>query len=75
MESDFGEQVSLCSCYAGCNTSSREEIPDMPHPLDNPVWHALTGPHANVALGRGAARHYPRDIAPFSAIAEPTAAA
>ena len=40
--------------------------------LDNPVWHALTGPHRAQALGRGAARHYPRDMAPFSAIAEPT---
>ena len=44
-------------------------------PLDNPVWHALTGPHASLALGGGLARHYPRDIAPFSAIAEDTAAA
>ena len=40
--------------------------------LDNPVWHALTGPHAHLALGRGKARHYPRDIAPFSAVAEAT---
>lgn len=40
--------------------------------LDNPVWHALTGPHRAHALGRGAARHYPRDMAPFSAIAEPS---
>ena len=40
--------------------------------LDNPVWHALTGPHRAHALGRGAARQYPRDIAPFSAIAEPS---
>jgi ribosomal protein S18 acetylase RimI-like enzyme len=47
----------------------------MGHPLDNPVWHALTGPHAGVALGHGAARHYPRDIAPFAALAEPTPAA
>jgi ribosomal protein S18 acetylase RimI-like enzyme len=47
----------------------------MSEPLDNPVWHALTGPHAKFAIGRGAARHYPRDIAPFSAIAEPTSAA
>ena len=47
----------------------------MPHPLDNPVWHALTGPHADIALGTGLARHYPRDIAPFSAVAEDTAAA
>jgi ribosomal protein S18 acetylase RimI-like enzyme len=47
----------------------------MSEPLDNPVWHALTGPHARFAFGRGAARHYPRDVAPFSAIAEPTASA
>jgi len=45
------------------------------HPLDNPVWHALVGPHAGFAIGSGAARHYPRDITPFSAIVEPTAAA
>jgi ribosomal protein S18 acetylase RimI-like enzyme len=40
--------------------------------LDNPIWHALTGPHRGHASGRGAARHYPRDMAPFSAIAEPS---
>ena len=39
------------------------------NPLDNPAWHALTGPHAAFALGRGMARHYPRDVAPFSAVA------
>jgi ribosomal protein S18 acetylase RimI-like enzyme len=44
----------------------------MDHVLDNPVWHALTGPHAAFAIGSGRARHYPRDIVPFSAIAEPT---
>jgi ribosomal protein S18 acetylase RimI-like enzyme len=47
----------------------------MGHALDNPVWHALTGPHAVLAFGQGRARHYPRDIAPFSAITEPTRAA
>ena len=47
----------------------------MEHPLDNPVWHALVGPHAKVALGSGLARHYPRDIAPFSAVAGPSPAA
>ncbi len=47
----------------------------MSGPLDNPVWHALTGPHAGLAMGGGGARHYPRDIAPFSAIAEPGATA
>src|SRR5688572_19300884 len=44
----------------------------MEHPLDNPVGHALTGPHARFAVGRGRARHYDRDVAPFSAIAEAT---
>jgi hypothetical protein len=44
-------------------------------PLDDPVWYALTGPHANIAIGRGGARHYPRDKPPFSAIAEPLAGA
>jgi ribosomal protein S18 acetylase RimI-like enzyme len=42
----------------------------MGHPLDNPVWHALAGPHAGFALGTGAARHYPRGIASFSAPSE-----
>ena len=43
--------------------------------LDNPVWHALTGPQQGVAIGRGRARRYPRDAAPFSAVADPGAAA
>lgn len=45
------------------------------NPLDNPVWHALAGPHRKYAVLRGAAAHYPRDMAPFSAIAEPSEAA
>jgi len=45
------------------------------HALDNPIWHALIGTHAGLAIGRGLARHYPHDIVPFSAIAEATAAA
>lgn len=43
--------------------------------LDNPVWHALSGPHRVHALGRGKARHYTRDVAPFSAIADASGAA
>lgn len=45
------------------------------HPLDNPAWQALTGTHAALALGAGLARNYPRDMAPFLAIAEATPAA
>ena len=45
------------------------------HPLDNPAWHALNGPQARYANGRGLARHYQREFAPFSAIAEASAEA
>lgn len=45
------------------------------NPLDNPVWHALARPHRALAIGRGKAAHYPRDRAPFSAIAEASAEA
>ncbi len=47
----------------------------MEHVLDNPVWHALVGPHCAHAVGRGSARHYLRDMAPFSAILEPSTSA
>jgi predicted GNAT family acetyltransferase len=43
--------------------------------LDNPAWHALTGPHAALALGDSHARCYPRDVAPFVAVASNTASA
>src|SRR5262249_4674046 len=43
--------------------------------LDNPVWHALVGPHARFADGVGLPRHYPRDMAPFSGIETSSAAA
>jgi len=66
MESDSGEPAFIhhdTPCAMAINV------------LDNPVWHALTGPHRGHAIGNGRARHYPRDMAPFSAIAEPTEAA
>jgi len=66
MESDSGEPISIDRDTPRAMTINV---------LDNPIWHALDGPHRQHALGRGLARHYPRDIAPFSAIAEPSAAA
>jgi len=63
MESDSGEWT-----FAAHGTSRAMTI----NVLDNPVWHALAGPHRLHAIGRGAARHYVRDIASFSAILEPT---
>ncbi|MFD6698162.1 MULTISPECIES: GNAT family N-acetyltransferase [unclassified Microbacterium] len=38
------------------------------HVLDNPAWHALTGPHAAFALGGDLVRRYPSDVAPFVAV-------
>lgn len=45
------------------------------NPLDNPVWHALAGPHRMHAVVRGRAAHYLRDRAPFSAVEEASAQA
>lgn len=39
------------------------------------MWHALHGPHRHLAIGGGGACRYPADVAPFAAMAEPSAAA
>ena len=52
MESDSGE-----STFTAHVTSRGMTI----NVLDNPVWHALAGPHRHHAIGRGAARHYARE--------------
>ena len=44
------------------------------HVLDNPVWHALTGPHETVAERRFGASRYVPDVAAFSAIPDDPAA-
>lgn len=38
------------------------------HPLDNPVWHALSGPHHTVAERFGDAIRYDPEVTPFAAI-------
>jgi len=38
------------------------------HPLDNPVFSSLTGPHARFAERRGNVLRYPVDVAPFIAM-------
>jgi GNAT superfamily N-acetyltransferase len=40
------------------------------HVLDNPVWHALTGPHATVAERVGSAARYIPAVSVFSAISD-----
>ncbi|MER5748463.1 GNAT family N-acetyltransferase [Streptomyces sp. NPDC002088] len=42
-----------------------------PHPLDNAVWAALTGPHAHFAERVGLAARYPADVYAFAALADP----
>ncbi|MEV6864778.1 GNAT family N-acetyltransferase [Streptosporangium subroseum] len=39
-----------------------------PHPLDNPAWSSLTGPHAHFAERRGNVLRYPVDVSPFVAL-------
>lgn len=39
----------------------------MSEPLDNPIWHALVGPHASLALGDDELRWYPPAIGIFVA--------
>ena len=43
----------------------------MAHPLDNPLWAALTGPQAHLAVRHGRAARYPGDVSPFAAVAGP----
>ena len=42
----------------------------MAHPLDNPLWSALTGPQAHLAVRNGRAARYPTDVSPFAAVAD-----
>lgn len=39
-----------------------------PHPLDNPTWTALTGPHRTFALIHGQAARYQPDVSPFGVL-------
>lgn len=43
------------------------------HPLDNPVWHALRGPHAALGQDFGPVRRYRPDVALFAAVEAPNA--
>ena len=42
----------------------------MPHPLDHPIWTALTTRHQALAEGGDHARRYPTAITPFADMAE-----
>lgn len=42
------------------------------HPLDNPIWSALTTRQSSLQRGDSAALRYPPDVAPFAALASET---
>ena len=44
----------------------------MPHPLDNPIWSAITTEQAHLACGNGLARRFPAEISPLSGLEAPT---
>jgi predicted GNAT family acetyltransferase len=49
---------------------------DLPESLfANPAWHALQTKHQHFAVSAGDACRYPADVAPFAAVAAPTAVA
>lgn len=43
------------------------------HPLDNPVWHSLAGPHQHLSLSAGRFRRYRPDVGLFAAVEDPDA--
>ena len=43
------------------------------HPLDHPIWAALTTTHQSLAEGDARARRYPTEIAPFAAMPDMSA--
>jgi ribosomal protein S18 acetylase RimI-like enzyme len=51
----------------GFGEGHHDTIADM-DPLDNPVWHALTGPQARFSEGSSLALRYQTDVAPFAAL-------
>jgi predicted GNAT family acetyltransferase len=42
------------------------------HPLDNPIWSALTTEQAHLAYGSSLARRFPTDISPLTGLEAPT---
>jgi ribosomal protein S18 acetylase RimI-like enzyme len=42
--------------------------------LDNPIWYALASEQASLAQGNGLAKRFPRDVAPFAAMKNQSAA-
>src|SRR6478736_4138241 len=68
--------VSVLSSRAGAplifdpsGSRAGAKMPDVAV-LDNPVWHALSGPQATVAERNGGALRFDPELAPFAALAD-----
>lgn len=48
-------------------------VPEI-HPLDRPIWAALTTRQSHLALGDGLARRFPAEVGPFADMADMSAA-
>jgi ribosomal protein S18 acetylase RimI-like enzyme len=60
--------VGAAETAVGVDVAALGELAGPDPALDNWVWHALTGPQADVAERRGRAVRYPLDASPFAAI-------
>lgn len=54
---------------------NRKLLPMQAHPLDNPIWSALTGAHATFAVRHGEAGRYPPDMTSLMGLRAPSAEA
>jgi predicted GNAT family acetyltransferase len=54
----------------GNGMSESDSLAYAPHPLDHPIWHALTTRQKAIAEGNGLAWRYPADVAPFAAVSD-----
>src|SRR5207237_4172624 len=66
---------SSAMANAAATSSSMPNDGPVAHPLDNVVWHALTGPRRQLGEVRGRAATFHHDVSPFGAIAAQSAEA
>jgi ribosomal protein S18 acetylase RimI-like enzyme len=62
--------MSTGSAIQNCNSRQKRDKASPMHPLDHPVWNALTSTQASLAEGGALARRYPPDMVPFAAMTD-----
>jgi ribosomal protein S18 acetylase RimI-like enzyme len=61
--------LAIVTLHPEGSTPKRENLV---HPLDNPIWSALTTQQSSIAIGGDLARRFPADKAPFGAFPSPS---